>query len=83
VSALHTETRGRFRWLCTVEDCDGATVHTARTELPSGVTVERITTHDPAGECAVVFVTDLADGEITLSAGEAVELRAALDEELP
>lgn len=81
MSALHTETRGRFRWLQTVEDADGLTIRTARAELSSGIVVECVTTCDSTDvDGAVVFVTDLAGCEATLTTEQATELVAALSE---
>ncbi|MPZ65597.1 MAG: helix-turn-helix domain-containing protein [Pseudonocardiaceae bacterium] len=79
VSALHSETLGRFRWLKNVE-CDddaGVTIHTARAQLPTGLLVERVRDRT---DLAVVFVTDLPGCEITLSTAQSAEWGAALVE---
>ncbi|MPZ65362.1 MAG: hypothetical protein GEU83_07530 [Pseudonocardiaceae bacterium] len=83
MNQLQTETRGRFRWLKTVE-CDddaGVTFRTARAQLPTGLFVERVNTCEGDGTvAAMVFVTDLAGCEVTLSTEQSAELRAALGE---
>lgn len=81
MNQLHTEARGRFRWLQTVEHDDGLTIRTARTELPTGLVIERVDTcqHDGA-DVSRVFVTDPAGCEVTLSAEQSTELGVALGE---
>ncbi len=37
VTALHTDTRGRFRWRLTVACDAGVTIHTRRVELPTAL----------------------------------------------
>jgi hypothetical protein len=76
MNALHTETRGSFRWLQIVECDDDVTIRTARAQLPTGLVVERV----EAGAVPVMFVTDLAGSEVTLTAEQAAELAIALDE---
>jgi hypothetical protein len=76
VNALHTETRGQFRWLLTVE-CDAdVTIRTARAELPTGLVIERM----DGAHVPLAFVTDLAGSEVTLSMEQADELANALGE---
>lgn len=76
MTSLHIETRGRFRWLETVE-CDAdLTLRTARAVLPSGLVVERV---DGAG-APILFVTDLTGCEVTLIMQQSTELSAALAE---
>lgn len=77
MSSLHTETRGRFRWLRTTE-CDDAdvTILTARAELPTGLIVERI----DGAAAPIVFVTDASGREVELSPEQSAELGAALGE---
>lgn len=76
MNQLHTETRGRFRWLQTMECEAGVTIRTARAQLSCGVVIERV---DSAG-APLVFVTDLTGCEVTLSVGQSAELGVALGE---
>lgn len=81
VNSLHTETRGRFRWLETVEDDDGLTFRTVRVCLPGGLAVERVETCGHDGEdVTVVFVGDRAGNEMVLTTQQSTELGAALGE---
>ncbi len=81
MNQLHTETLGRFRWLQTVECDAGVTIRTARARLPTGLIVERVNTCERDGaDVAIVFVTDLAGCEVTLSTEQSAELGLALDE---
>lgn len=42
MSSWHSESRGRYRWLRTVE-CDAdVTIRTARAELAGGLVIERV-----------------------------------------
>lgn len=81
MNQLHNETRGHFRWLQTVE-CDAdVTIRTARARLPTGLIVERVNTCERDGaDVAIVFVTDLAGCEVTLSTEQTAELGLALGE---
>lgn len=74
MSSLHTETRGRFRWLETVE-CDADLTIPPHAPSRRG----RCRTVDGA-DVPIVFVTDLAGGEVTLTVQQAAELVAALCE---
>ncbi len=60
----------RFRWQITVEH-DGdqdITFRTARTELPSGLVIERVDTVEPGGDPAtVLLMTDRAGTELTIT----------------
>ncbi len=77
MSSWHTETRGRFRWLETVEDGDeGIEIRMTRTELACGLVVERVT----GARTPLVFITDAAGVELTVTAEQSVELGAALGE---
>lgn len=76
MNALHSQTRGRFVWLETVECDAGVTIRTARAELPTGLVIERV---DGADE-PLVFVTDAAGREITVTTEQSAELFAALSE---
>ncbi len=76
MTSLHIETRGRFRWLATVEDDADLTLRTARAVLPCGLVVERV---DGAG-APILFVTDLTGCEVTLTMQQSTELAAALGE---
>lgn len=76
MSSFHTERRGRFRWLETVEDDEGVTLRTARTEFACGLVVERV----DGARTPLVFITDAAGVELTVTAEQSVELGAALSE---
>lgn len=76
MSSWHSESRGRYRWSRTVECDAGVTIRTARAEIAGGLVIERV----DGAAAPIVFVTDVAGCEVTLTVEQSAALGAALGE---